>query len=160
MRIASRFVVLAIAAALFSGCDQKKTDPSVSVAANPTASAQPEIQPSATATTKPAEAPAGELLAAHELIQKFKANQKAWLDKEVTVTGQYFGSNYSGSGGAHKLNNIQVVASKDETNTTITCETSDEEPVKTLKQYDAIKVSGKVREFFKAPSLTGCRVVK
>lgn len=106
------------------------------------------------------DAPAGDAMTVADLTEKFKADEKAWIGKEVTVSGVYMNANYVKTGGEKQLNNVVVVPKKGEMKPSITCETSDEAAIEGLKQYDEVKISGKVRKMFSDPSLEGCKLTR
>ena len=105
-----------------------------------------------------AEEGAGDAITVSDLAEKFKADEKALIGKEVTVNGAFMNANYVKSGGEEQLNNIVLIPKKGESKPSITCETKDKAAIEGLKQYDEIKVTGKVRKRFSDPSLEDCKV--
>jgi hypothetical protein len=155
-------VALMALSALLGGCDDKKASdekPAASEKDTKKKDAKDAKEEKDDAEEKEAkEAPASDAMTVADLSEKFKADEKAWIGKEVTVRGAYMNSNFVKTGGENKLNNVVVVPKKGEMNPSITCETSDEASVEGLKQYDEVTITGKVRKRFSDPSLEECKV--
>lgn len=106
------------------------------------------------------DAPAGDAMTVADLTEKFAADEAAWIGKEVTVSGVYMNANFVKSGGEEQLNNVVVVPKKGEMNPSITCDTNDKASIEGLKQYDAVKITGKVRKSFSRPALESCTLTR
>lgn len=130
-----------------AGSASPSAKPAASTPAKPPATAKPTatttasaVAPSASAASSADAAPASDAI--KKLLEDVQTNEANYKAKPVKVDGLYMNSNEVSSGGK-KSYNIVIVDSKEDKDSSLTCDLGETKPPEGLKQYDAVSIEGK-----------------